>query len=234
MESGSSQMGNRRMISKTVTQTQRFLQLPLETQALYFHLIQNADDDGIVEAFPVVRMIGASNDSMGLLHMREFIKPLNDEMVYFIIDFKEQNYIQKDRYHASKYAHLLHGYNLYTERIQTVSPSKAKLSKAKLSKEKIVEEAGSSLQELSDFFSSNFHPISQYELEQLRDFSEGHAYDVIRVAMEEAIQNNARTMKYVAAILNRFTQDNIKTRSDFENSKKSKANSSNKTMGGFK
>ena len=52
-------MGNRRMISKTVTQTQRFLRLPLEAQALYFHLIQNSDDDGVVEAFPVVRMIGA-------------------------------------------------------------------------------------------------------------------------------------------------------------------------------
>ena len=51
-------MGNRRMISKTVTQTQRFLRLPLEAQALYFHLIQNSDDDGVVEAFPVVRMIG--------------------------------------------------------------------------------------------------------------------------------------------------------------------------------
>ena len=55
------------MIGKTVTQTQKFLRLPLEAQALYFHLIQNADDDGVVEAFPVLRMIGASEDSLGLL-----------------------------------------------------------------------------------------------------------------------------------------------------------------------
>lgn len=100
-------MGNRRMISKTVTQTQRFLRLPLEAQALYFHLIQNSDDDGVVEAFPVVRMIGASDDSLGLLMVKQFIKPLNDEMVYFIVDFHEQNTVRKDRYTQSVHHELL-------------------------------------------------------------------------------------------------------------------------------
>ncbi|MCB6443019.1 DNA replication protein, partial [Streptococcus salivarius] len=32
-------MAQRRMISKEVIQSQRFLTLPLEAQALYFHLI---------------------------------------------------------------------------------------------------------------------------------------------------------------------------------------------------
>ncbi|BCK44423.1 hypothetical protein DAT299_19870 [Streptococcus suis] len=100
-------MGNRRMISKTVTQTQRFLRLPLEAQALYFHLIQNSDDDGVVEAFPVVRMIGVSEDSLGLLIVKDFIRPLNEEMVYFITDFHEQNTVRKDRYSPSIYKHLL-------------------------------------------------------------------------------------------------------------------------------
>lgn len=100
-------MGNRRMISKTVTQTQRFLRLPLEAQALYFHLIQNSDDDGVVEGFPVLRMIGASEDSLGLLVVKKFVKPLNDEMVYFVIDFHEQNTIQKHHYKPSRYQKLL-------------------------------------------------------------------------------------------------------------------------------
>lgn len=100
-------MGNRRMISKTVTQTQRFLRLPLEAQALYFHLIQNSDDDGVVEGFPVLRMIGASEDSLGLLVVKKFVKPLNDEMVYFVIDFHEQNTIQKHHYKPSRYQELL-------------------------------------------------------------------------------------------------------------------------------
>lgn len=94
-------MAERRMVSKTVTQTQKFLRLPLEAQALYFHLILNSDDDGIVEAFPVVRMIGSSEDSLGLLVIKQFIKPLGDDMVYFITDFNEQNKIRPDRHKPS-------------------------------------------------------------------------------------------------------------------------------------
>nr|WP_212752957.1 conserved phage C-terminal domain-containing protein [Lactococcus lactis] len=103
------------MIDKRTIQTQKFLRLPLETQALYFHLMLNADDDGVVEAFPVVRMVGAAEDSLGLLVVKQFIKPLNEEMVYFIIDFKEQNTIKKDRYKASKYAQLLTNEEFGTE-----------------------------------------------------------------------------------------------------------------------
>ncbi|ANT43608.1 DNA replication protein [Lactococcus phage 62502] len=108
-------MAQRRMIDKRTIQTQKFLRLPLETQALYFHLMLNADDDGVVEAFPVVRMVGAAEDSLGLLVVKQFIKPLNEEMVYFIIDFKEQNTIKKDRYKASKYAQLLTNEEFGTE-----------------------------------------------------------------------------------------------------------------------
>jgi DnaD/phage-associated family protein len=95
------------MISKTVTQTHRFLRLPLEAQALYFHLIQNCDDDGVVEAFPILRMIGANEDNLGLLVIKQFVKPLNDEMVYFVVDFHKQNIIRKDRYVPSVYKKLL-------------------------------------------------------------------------------------------------------------------------------
>lgn len=100
-------MGKRRMISKTVTQTHRFLCLPLEAQALYFHLIQNCDDDGVVEAFPIIRMIGASEDNLRLLEIRKFVRRLNDEMVYFVVDFHEQNTVRRDRYTPSIYKDLL-------------------------------------------------------------------------------------------------------------------------------
>lgn len=95
------------MISKTVTQTQRFLQMPLGTQALYFHLIQNSDDDGIVEAFPIVRMIGSNEDDLKILIAKNFVKPLNEEMVFFITDFHEQNLVQSHHYKKSRYQDLL-------------------------------------------------------------------------------------------------------------------------------
>ncbi|MGT2935406.1 DnaD domain protein [Streptococcus castoreus] len=103
-------MANRRMLSKTVVQTQRFLRLPLEAQALYCHLVANADDDGIVEAFPIMRMINANEDSLNLLTLKQYLLLLNNEMVYFIKDFFEQNTIKADRYTPSSHRQLFIDY----------------------------------------------------------------------------------------------------------------------------
>ena len=81
--------------------------MPFEAQALYTHLILSSDDDGVVEAFPIVRMVGAKEDSLGLLVVKKFILPLNDDMVYFITDFEEQNKIRADRVQPSRYRELL-------------------------------------------------------------------------------------------------------------------------------
>lgn len=100
-------MAQRRMISKEVIQSQRFLTLPLEAQALYFHLIAASDDDGVVDAFPIVRMVGAREDNLGLLVVKKFVLPLNNEMIYFITDFSKQNKIRQDRIQPSIYRDLL-------------------------------------------------------------------------------------------------------------------------------
>ena len=100
-------MAERRMLSKKIFQSRKFLMMPFEAQALYTHLILSSDDDGVVEAFPIVRMIGAKEDSLGLLVVKKFILPLNDDMVYFITDFEEQNKIRADRVQPSRYRKLL-------------------------------------------------------------------------------------------------------------------------------
>jgi len=100
-------MAQRRMISKEVIQSQRFLTLPLEAQALYFHLIAASDDDGVVDAFPIVRMVGAREDNLGLLVVKKFVLPLNNEMIYFVTDFSRQNKIRQDRIQPSIYRDLL-------------------------------------------------------------------------------------------------------------------------------
>lgn len=100
-------MAERRMLSKKIFQSRKFLMMPFEAQALYTHLILSSDDDGVVEAFPIVRMIGAKEDSLRLLVVKKFILPLNDDMVYFITDFEEQNKIRADRVQPSRYRELL-------------------------------------------------------------------------------------------------------------------------------
>ncbi|NQP59899.1 hypothetical protein HO913_11540, partial [Streptococcus suis] len=91
-------MGNRRMMSKTITHSQRFLKLPIEAQALYFHMLQNTDDDGITEVFPILKLLSVDETLLTCLVEARLIKQLNNELVYHILDFKEQNRIDKKRY----------------------------------------------------------------------------------------------------------------------------------------
>jgi len=100
-------MAQRRMFSIALMNSSKFLKMPSETQNLYFHLALRADDDGIVEAFSVMRVVGASEDNIKLLHNKGFIRVLNEELVTYITDWNEHNCIRADRKVDSIYKHLL-------------------------------------------------------------------------------------------------------------------------------
>lgn len=241
-------MGNRRMISKTVTQTQRFLRLPLEAQALYFHLIQNCDDDGVVEAFPIIRMIGASEDNLGLLVIKQFVKPLNDEMVYFVVDFHEQNTVRRDRYTPSIYKDLLeqNAENLITDSDdttgkplvnQTETTGTPNISKDNISKGKVSKGSSKETQEekttttTAPTFSQQFinlynsfeqesgRPLSAIQQQELGYMLDEFNAELIHEALTEAVNQGKVNFAYIKAILTRWKQDNLLTVDLVRNSK---------------
>ncbi|KRN75651.1 hypothetical protein IV73_GL000141 [Weissella kandleri] len=81
--------------------------MPSSTQNLYWHLGQNADDDGVVEAYNVINLIGAKEDDLRLLVTKDFVKVLNEDLVVFITDWRENNRIRSDRKIDSIYKDLL-------------------------------------------------------------------------------------------------------------------------------
>lgn len=113
-------MANRRMFSKKVVHSSNFLMMPLSTQALYFHLGMSADDDGYVEHFPIMRMIDAKPDELKILQAKGLVY-LFDDKVLIIRDWTENNYIQADRYQASKYLTIFSVSKMDTKSIQAVS-----------------------------------------------------------------------------------------------------------------
>lgn len=101
-------MAERRMFSKSIVTSARFLRMPVSSRELYFHLVLNADDDGVVEAFPVMRMVGAGEDDLKVLVGREFVVTLSeDDLIVYIKHWKEQNTIRADRKVNSRYQSLL-------------------------------------------------------------------------------------------------------------------------------
>lgn len=96
-------MGNRRMFSKKITDTDRFLDMPASAQNLYFHLNMHADDDGFLgNAKTIKRMVGASDDDLKLLVTKQFLIPFDDGVVV-IKDWRIHNYIRSDRYRSTIY-----------------------------------------------------------------------------------------------------------------------------------
>lgn len=100
-------MAERRMFSKTVVNSARFLRMPQTSRLLYYDLGMAADDDGVVEAFTVLRTTGAAEDDLRVLAAKGFITILNDDLVAYIKDWTLNNQLRRDRYHKSVYADLL-------------------------------------------------------------------------------------------------------------------------------
>jgi hypothetical protein len=96
-------MAERRMFAKTIIDSDMFLDMPLATQSLYFHLSMRADDDGFINnPKKIQRMIGASDDDLKVLVMKRFILPF-DSGVVVIKHWRMHNYIRNDRYKETVY-----------------------------------------------------------------------------------------------------------------------------------
>ncbi len=97
-------MAERRMFAKTIIDSDAFLDMPMSTQALYFHLSMRADDDGFINnPKRIQRMIGASDDDLKLLIAKSFLI-IFESGVVVIKHWKIHNYIQSDRYKPTVYA----------------------------------------------------------------------------------------------------------------------------------
>lgn len=96
-------MAKRRMFSLDIVDTDKFLDLPASTQALYFHLGMRADDDGFVgNPKKIAKSIGATDVDLNLLCSKGFIIPFESGVIV-ITHFKMQNTLKNDRYKPTIY-----------------------------------------------------------------------------------------------------------------------------------
>lgn len=95
-------MAERRMFSKTVIDSDCFLDMPLTAQALYFHLAMRADDDGFVNnPKSIMRNVCCKDDDLKMLIAKKYIIAFESGIVV-ITHWKIHNYIRKDRYSPTK------------------------------------------------------------------------------------------------------------------------------------
>ena len=96
-------MAERRMFAKTIIDSDAFLDMPLSTQALYFHLSMRADDEGFINnPRKIQRMVGASDDDLKILEAKNFVIPFESGIVV-IKHWRIHNWIRADRIVQTKY-----------------------------------------------------------------------------------------------------------------------------------
>lgn len=231
-------MAERRMLSKKIFQSRKFLMMPFEAQALYTHLILSSDDDGVVEAFPIVRMIGAKEDSLGLLVVKKFILPLNDDMVYFITDFEEQNKIRADRVQPSRYRELLlEKTGLVVEGKRVTSQKKYidgqvtdkcltddgqvtdkclhSIGKDSIGKDRIVESRSANdeknliFKKLKEAFGEM--SVNGTMVEEVERLLQQYGQELVVLALDKTILNAGKSLRYTMSILQRWDSQGLRT-----------------------
>lgn len=113
-------MAERRMFAKTIIDSDAFLDMPLTSQALYFHLSMRADDDGFINnAKKIQRLLGCADDDLKLLLAKNFIIPFQTG-VCVIKHWKIHNLIQKDRYKSTVYEEEFNKLSLKNNNVYTM------------------------------------------------------------------------------------------------------------------
>ena len=96
-------MAQKRMFTMKIVDSDAFLDMPLSTQCLYFHLNMRADDDGFIgNPKKIMRMIGASEDDLKILLAKRFLIIFEDSVVV-VKHWWMHNTLARDRYHETSY-----------------------------------------------------------------------------------------------------------------------------------
>ena len=96
-------MAQKRMFTMKIVDSDAFLEMPLSTQCLYFHLNMRADDDGFIgNPKRIMKITGASEDDLRLLIAKRFVLTFEDGVIV-IKHWRMHNTLSRDRYAETSY-----------------------------------------------------------------------------------------------------------------------------------
>lgn len=103
LEKGILELANKRMFTMKIVDSDAFLDMPLSTQCLYFHLNMRADDDGFIgNPKRIMKITGASEDDLRLLIAKRFVLTFEDGVIV-IKHWRMHNTLSRDRYAETSY-----------------------------------------------------------------------------------------------------------------------------------
>ena len=213
-------MAERRMFAKCITESDAFLDMPLSTQALYFHLGMVADDDGFVSSpKKITRSINASEDDLKLLIAKRFILTFENGIVV-IKHWKVNNYIRNDRYKETVYLEQKQTLNIkengaYTEMSTRGIPNHNQMdTQVRLGKDSIGKD---SITTIVKRYEEEIGLATPTTLTIIESYLEDLTEEMIINAIEIASERNKKNLSYIKGILNSWISKGYKVLADVKN-----------------
>lgn len=164
------------MFSKDITGSDAFREMPPSSQALYFHLGMEADDDGFLGNYKgTMRSINASEDDLRILLAKRFLI-LFPSKVIVVKHWLLNNTVRKDRYTETKHTEekrllIVKENGAYTEANRTATigiPNGNQMAtQYRIEEDRIEEESGAKAptpsQIAKSFFAGTEHYNSIFE-----------------------------------------------------------------------
>ena len=216
-------MADKRMFSLKIVDSDLFLDMPLSSQCLYFHLSMRADDDGFVNnPKKIIKIIGANEDDLKILIAKGFVIVF-DQGIIVITHWKINNFIRKDRYKPTMYidqkqqlyqtengAYISEekvGCHLVNQRLSSGQPSidKGRLDKVSIDKGRIEQVAPISL-----YGEYKNIRLTDEEYQNLKDRLQGHTEIMIEKLSRYIKSKGTDYQDHYVTILNWYEQDKEK------------------------
>ena len=208
------------MFSKKITDTDSFLDMPLSTQALYFHLNMGADDEGFVDNVKKIqRSIGASNDDLKVLVGKGFLIPFESGVVV-IRHWRIHNYIQADRFQATIHQNEKEQLEFDKSKIASIKPldqciqnvskmdtqvrlGEDRLDKDRLDKVNYLNNGEEKEKSLSQIIKSTSVKINDRQIQQIQEYIglDNMTVDMIGYAIQLTEDAGAESFNYLNKIL---------------------------------
>ena len=209
------------MFSLKIVDSDLFLDMPLSSQCLYFHLSMRADDDGFVNnPKKIIKIIGANEDDLKILIAKGFVIVF-EQGIIVITHWKINNFIRKDRYKPTLYENEVQslsqtkngmyikevGCHLVAGRLTSGQPSidKGRLDKVSIDKGRVEQDTPFS-------FYGEYKNIrlTEEEYRKLKDKLQGHT-DMMIGKLSRYIKSTGKTYQdHYVTILNWYEQDKDK------------------------
>lgn len=90
------------MFDRAITGTEKFIDMPMSSKALYFLLGMEADDEGFVSARTIMRIHAATEDDLGILLAKGFCIRFKSGVVV-ITHWKKNNWLDSRRIRRTEY-----------------------------------------------------------------------------------------------------------------------------------